>query len=384
MGQSKSMCCAVREKEMGVVNTHAGFSTSIPKFHCIDLEVEMDGPSFMLFGPLWQKAPSGTGWRRIALASKKQVRVYRIKDAFGPDVLSSGAGEADTANPEMVLEHMLEVPQGRSVTSIVFCEETSSRTIAVAFAAQDSRPQEASFVRIWNLDMLSSEITASQRPDSAKWTLEKGQIATLEGQPSPFMMLTTSATYLFGALTSGECIVWQKSGIYSKRGAAKLHQTGVADMSADRNFLYTTGRGECSVSVWAMPELTSVLTIDITLPRSILNSLGKTPASGLKGAIAAPSDSEKQLDAHVRNVTALRLPLSRWAGSQGSQRSVKAPKGSIYVAGVLSGAAEISGHGSGVLMHWTVGEQCLCRSAQLAHKSPIVSMVYGPYDNGPL
>merc|ERR1711862_439800 len=45
---------------------------------------------------------------------------------------------------------------------------------------------------------------------------------------------------------------------------------------------------------------------------------------------------------------------------------------------------QTAGAGAGVLMEWGFGEKPVCFSAQVAHSTPIVSMVYGPYDNGPL
>mmetsp|Transcript_30015 Transcript_30015/g.54697 ORF Transcript_30015/g.54697 Transcript_30015/m.54697 type:complete len:460 (-) Transcript_30015:27-1406(-) len=392
MGQStsRSMCCAARDKEATLANAHPVFGTNIGQFHCTELEVELDEPSFLVFGPLWQKAPGGIGSaRRIALANKTQVRIYRIRDGLGSDEFVSAAGEAEADRPQVALEHTLDLPKGNVVSSIIFCEEASSRNIGVAYGADsEGKPSDSAFIRVWNLDMLQSALAPAhqQQQNSTMWTLDQGHIATLEEKQGPFTLLTTSASYLFGALASGECISWQKSSGFSRRGAAKLHQGGVEDMNADRNFLYTTGRGECSVGVWAVPQLSSVFNIEVSLPRSIVDSFGKIPAGGEKGAIAVAGgvESEKQSEAHLSNVTALRLPLSRWAGSQGAQRAAKAPKGSIYVAAVLAGASETAIDGSGVLMHWIMGDRCVCRSAQIAHNSPIVSMVYGPYDNGPL
>eukprot|EP00971_Amphidinium_carterae_P222663 4419047-Amphidinium_carterae.1 len=393
MGQStsRSMCCAARDKEATLVNAHGPvFGTNIGQFHCTEVEVDIEEPSFLVFGPLWQKAPGGIGSaRRIALADKTHVRIYRVRDGLCGDEPVNAEGEAD--RPQIALEHSLELPTGNAISSIIFCEEASSRNIGVSYGAGaelEGKPAGSAFVRIWNLDMLRSSLSPSQQQqqNGAVWTLDQGHIVTLEEKQGPFTLLTTSASYLFGALASGECICWQKSAGFSKRGAAKLHQGGVDDMNADRNFLYTTGRGECSVGVWTVPSLSSVFNIEVSLPRSIVESFSRVPASGQKGTLpsAGSTESEKQPEAHLCNVTALRLPLSRWAGSQGAQRAAKAPKGSIYVAAVLAGTSETSVDGSGVLMHWIMGDRCQCRSAQIAHSSPIVSMVYGPYDNGPL
>jgi len=59
------------------------------------------------------------------------------------------------------------------------------------------------------------------------------------------------------------------------------------------------------------------------------------------------------------------------------------PRGVIFVAGVLSSTCEVN-PGGGVLMEWSLGEKPACRNVQVAHTTPIVSMVYGPYDNGPV
>mmetsp|Transcript_10426 Transcript_10426/g.23626 ORF Transcript_10426/g.23626 Transcript_10426/m.23626 type:complete len:461 (-) Transcript_10426:66-1448(-) len=393
MGQStsRSMCCAARDKEAAI--GYGGFGPLMGQFHCSDLEVDVEEePNFLVFAPLWQKAPGGVGnTRRVALASKTQVRVYRIQDGLSTDDVSGPATEVDNDKPRVALENTLEVTNGHIVTSIVFCDEASSKNIAVAFGAGPAtKPVGFAQVRIWNLDMLWSALTPShqQRQNSTSWTLDQGYTATLDAQQGPFTQLTTSPIYLFGALASGECIVWQKSSAYAKKGAAKLHQGGIEDMNADRNFLYTTGRGECSVSVWALPQLSSVFNIEVSLPRSLMDNFGRNSVVDLKGlggmTGSANKNGEKHHEAQLCNVTALRLPLSRWAGSQGGSRTSKAPKGSIFVAAVLSGGSEVAGDGAGVLMHWTMGEQCVCRSAQIAHHSPIVAMVYGPYDNGPL
>lgn len=68
------------------------------------------------------------------------------------------------------------------------------------------------------------------------------------------------------------------------------------------------------------------------------------------------------------------------------------PRGVFFVAGVLGesrGSQMVQkpaqpNNGIGLLMEWRFGDQTVCTSAQIAHSSPIVSMVYGPYDNGPL
>jgi hypothetical protein len=47
-------------------------------------------------------------------------------------------------------------------------------------------------------------------------------------------------------------------------------------------------------------------------------------------------------------------------------------------------ASDIAGKGAGLLMEWSLGDKPTIQSVQIAHDSPIVSLVYGPWDNGPV
>ncbi|CAK0828762.1 unnamed protein product, partial [Prorocentrum cordatum] len=86
----------------------------------------------------------------------------------------------------------------------------------------------------------------------------------------------------------------------------------------------------------------------------------------------------------LAELTAVRRPVSRWSGSQGSARSAALPKGMLFVAGSLADGQEVAGAGAGVLMEWSLGPKPACQGAQVAHDAPIVALAYGPYDNGPL
>merc|ERR1712196_593912 len=48
----------------------------------------------------------------------------------------------------------------------------------------------------------------------------------------------------------------------------------------------------------------------------------------------------------LASLTALRRPLSRWGGSQGSSRSAKAPIGTLFIAAVLADHCEAAGGGA--------------------------------------
>lgn len=311
MGQATGnhICCSARDKN------ERGFNSGIGQFMFREeIEVSMQA-KFMSFAPLWHKEAQV---RRLALASAKEVHIYRVE----------GLPEERT---RLSFEHSLTMDPGHEITGLLFCDENSSRSLAVAFSAEGRF-----LVRVWMLD-------------SPSWA-KSDYVASLEEHKAPVDIITISPTYLFTADRNGECGTWQKAS-FQKKAMARLH-TRIADLAVDRLFVYSVGV-DCQISVWSVPELTPVFTMGVDIPAGL-------------GADGLGADG-------LTRLTHLRLPLSRWAGSQG--RTGKAPKGSIFIAGMVGE--------SGVLMHWMLDER-VCKSAQVAHTSPIIALAYGPYDNGPL
>ena len=165
------------------------------------------------------------------------------------------------------------------------------------------------------------------------------------------------------------------------------------------------------ISIWSVPDLHPIMETFTEIPKDLLlglrfsadavfsapvlvdDDVPDVAAPGALGDAAAPTATVSKArpmygTCRLSELTALRRPLSRWAGSQGSSRSAKAPRGTLFVAAVLADPCEAAVVGAGVLMEWALspgGQQgAACQSAQVAHDSPIVSIAFGPYDNGPV
>eukprot|EP00927_Polykrikos_kofoidii_P032605 TRINITY_DN27720_c0_g1_i2.p1 TRINITY_DN27720_c0_g1~~TRINITY_DN27720_c0_g1_i2.p1 ORF type:complete len:585 (-),score=94.41 TRINITY_DN27720_c0_g1_i2:151-1905(-) len=371
MGQpaSRGMCCSVREKEGRLL---AAEPSGTAQFTYIEMELGLEKPRLLAFSPLWQHGSSGPAPRRLALAGERTVYVYR------DDV----DGRTDS-EPGLVLEYSLQFSARRVVTGLLFRDEDTSRHLVVAISPtpglgvllDESASQHC--VRIWGL----SERHDSQQTDPIALNPDEGFVASLDQHGASVTRIAVSSTFLFTADTLGECRVWQKNRGYANKAAAQLHQGGGIDLTVDRLFVYSAGLQDNTIRVWSVPDLKPVLSIAAELPQelsaSILNS--RAGFEGAKEQAAAP------VRCPLTALTALRRPVSRWSGSQGSMRSQHMPKGVLYVAGVIStGPPGTAGRGAGVLMEWSLGQVATCRSAQIAHDLPVVALAYGPYDNGPL
>jgi len=395
---SRGACCSIRDK-IGDGSVPMALGAN-PQFESLEADVLLDKPIFSSFAPVHQRQEVPFA-RRIALASRKEVHVYRLPDAE----LSSLAMPL-----QFPLCNRLHAGPGQVVTSIMFVDEDNSRQLAIAFSPEDqSVPSRlGNRVRIWNCEaspekgpqrMTSREkATAStaEVPETVEWNANEGFSLELEVHPSPITKICASRTYLFTADTAGAVRVWQKNRNYERRSVAVLHPKGIADISADRLFVYSAGQ-DGRLCVWSLPGLGLVYSVPIDIPADILvNSLhssdadapslpmprrqissSSSPASGKQGSPRGAGVGR------IGELSLIRRPLSRWAGWQGSSRGPKVARGIIIVAGILSANCEVC-PGSSVLMEWCLGESPACRSAQVAHETPIINMVYGPYDNGPL
>lgn len=393
MGQkmSQSVCCSSREKNdrTSIVQNRQA------QFECFEAEVGVDAPRFFTFGPLWG---SDLNNKRIALAGRDEVHVYRV--------LKGADGQM--ADQPFQLQHTLRLGSDQEVTAIIFTEETTSRQLAVAVQSEDGK----ACVRIWPVLQVGERSTASD-PDSPsagdEWNFDEGYLCSLDGHRCRIDCLALNTSYLFSADRSGECRVWHKRSYMEKncqpRSVAKLHRDGVLDLCADRVYIYSVGREDRRVCVWSVPDLSGILAVPVEIPQAILASLS-TACPGPEGFSAARAKEASDIlpvnetepvpvmdffpeedlaPQTLLRVTALRRPLSRWAGSQNNARSLK-PRGTLYAAGVLALGAKrgTSNTGSGVLMEWSLGPQPRCQNALVAHDSPITCLVFGPYDNGPL
>eukprot|EP00747_Dinoflagellata_sp_TGD_P209844 gnl/TRDRNA2_/TRDRNA2_83218_c0_seq1.p1 gnl/TRDRNA2_/TRDRNA2_83218_c0~~gnl/TRDRNA2_/TRDRNA2_83218_c0_seq1.p1 ORF type:complete len:454 (-),score=65.28 gnl/TRDRNA2_/TRDRNA2_83218_c0_seq1:112-1473(-) len=377
MGQrvSHNMCCSVRDKNEKGRNLAL---VGAPQFRCSEVEVRIETPSFLAFAPLWSHSNGAAPPKRLALAGDQEVHVYRISD----ELMTS-----DT--PNITLEHTLTLPSGQCVTGILFTEESSSRNLAVAFGPRTSTEDRSHVgsgpyvVRIWSCEPLNPwSGRPAESPAPSIWKWNEGYSESLEDHRAPCLRLVASPAYLLTADNLGECRVWQKNKAFAKRAVAKLHQGGIADLAVDRLFVYSAGNEDRRISVWSVPDLTPVLNITADFPEEMVIGF---PSEGSPAVSPMQMPTLQTAPYRLARLTALKRPLSRWAGSQGSNRNQKTPKGSIYLAGVMAGGNDnVEGAEQGVLMEWALGHQPFCQSLQIAHESPIASMAYGPYDNGPL
>jgi len=393
------MCCSLRDKQ--------GFGDGMldgrpPQFQCLEVDVKLDCPVMVAFAPLHQRESSSI--RSLAAANAHEVNVYRVCES---DIVDLGAP------PQLVLTHTLKLDPGTVVNGILFSDEDSSRQLLVSMGPEGGGHGPRYSVKVWSCEQIPgwlpqvaqsvSEKTpaavdassASPTPLVVDWKEHEGYIASLDEHKAPVMRLATNKTYLLTADAVGECRLWQRNRGFARRALATLHSGGVSDLIMDRLWAYSAGCEDRQICVWTLPELSPVVSIPVDLPEELMMSmrpsqpvLPRTEAeAGTEQAAfneatgtAAPNAPQCQL----ARINLLQRPLSRWAGWQGSTRGTKAPRGSIFVAGVLGEGCEIAGAGAGVLMQWTLGDTAMCQSAQIAHDSPIVTLVYGPYDNGPL
>lgn len=409
MGQSPvthTICCSLREK-YDAHNNGFPVATGPPQFFCSEVHIGLESPKFLSFAPLWQRDNSPP--RRLAIATKREVHVYLVTDT------ESTEGES---LPRLRLENSMALDSDTEITSMIFSDESSSRTLVVAVGpnADGASPRGSHQVRFFSCEAQATRTgeQLSEQDDGDVpvnvWKWNDDYTAALEDHGARVTHLVTSQTILVSADSSGTCGTWQKNKGFSKRHtSAKLHKSSIADISVDRYFVYTCGREDKKICIWSVPELQPIMETVVSIPKDILiggrnlvdammtapiveqdaPQVASPTAVGDRGCTeASVAMTSMNGTVQLSALTALRRPLSRWAGSQGSSRSAKAPKGTLFVAAVLAEECEVAGAGAGVLMEWALGasgdKQAVCQSAQVAHDSPIVSIAYGPYDNGPV
>lgn len=357
------MCCSVRDKECA---SRVSMAAATPHFSCSETTLPLDlRAKLLVFAPLWPGGHAATAVRRLALAGEGGVYVFRMGSG-----INSGPGDQ-----QLKLEHALRLEDGQSATALLFKDEDSSRSLIVALAPRPGSPPAASpsggyAVRVWTCGAEGLE------PGRVvEWLADEGYTASLEEHAAPVTRMAVSSTYLLTADALGHCHVWQKTRGFAARAEARLHQGGLTDLAVDRLFAYTVGAQDMSVRVWSVPDLKPVLVIAAETVEA------QGPAAGF-GAAFPVSMAPRSF--RLAELTAVRRPVSRWSGSQGSTRNATMPKGMLFVAGSLADGQEVAGAGAGVLMEWSLGPKPACQGVQVAHDSPIISLAYGPYDNGPL
>lgn len=381
MGQpvSHSICCSLREKQYE--QNLWPVAVGPPQFHHSEVEVQIEQPRFMAYGPLWHKEAAVS--RRLAVASKREVHVYRLPT--DEESHSPGGG----ASSWLSLEHTLTLPENQEVTCIHYSDDTNSRNLVVAYGPIAGL-SGAHRARVWSCEE-KSEVGADKQEAVNVWHMDR-YAHSLDDHNDAIVKLASSQAFFVTADSAGSCGVWQKNKGFVRRSFAKLHNGSIADLAADRFFVYSAGQQDLHICVWAVPDLAQVISVQADLPKDLFPGLsrsaslasdGKKKGADMVQALPALASSPRPA-CRLSGLTALRRPLSRWAGSQGSSRSAKAPKGTLFVAGVFAENCEVAGEGAGVLMELSLGEKPVCQTAQIAHDSPIVSLAYGPYDNGPL
>mmetsp|Transcript_71932 Transcript_71932/g.174236 ORF Transcript_71932/g.174236 Transcript_71932/m.174236 type:complete len:462 (+) Transcript_71932:56-1441(+) len=387
MGLSVSrcyMCCSTRDKQ-GMMDS--SFLERPPQFECLEVDVQLDKPLMVAFAPLHQREASNQ--RRLALAGQREVNIYRLPDG------DLTPGEP----PRLILTHVLKLQPGYVVSSMLFSDEDNSRHLVVAISPDADKQNAEHLMRVWNCEAVIGYST-SDEPASTEASLRpakfielkqnEGYVSNLGDQRARVTRMASNKTYLLTADAAGECRLWQKNRAFAKRAAALFHAGGVADLAVDRLFAYSAGTDDLRICAWALPDFSPVFTMPADIPEDLFASLTPRPAlaelpqAALQAAAPAAASLPKRQLCRLAKVNLLRRPLSRWAGWQGSSRGPKAPRGSLFAAGVLAEGCEVAGAGAGVLMEWALGEKPHCLSVQIAHDSPIVALVYGPYDNGPL
>lgn len=427
MGQAPlghTICCSLREKEKYDASSGFPVATGPPQFYCIEVQIELRSPRFIAFAPLWQK--DNMPPRRLAIATKHEVHVYLVAETELPEGPSPVVGNSGICGGESTLnlrlEHSMALDSGMEITSMIFGDECSSKSLVVAtapssdLAAKTSQRQHQ--VRFFNCETQAAPAGDSGEQEEGGvpahvWKWDTDYTAELEEHGAPVTHLVTSQTTLVSADRSGTCGTWQKSKGFSKRHAsARLHKGSIADISVDRFFVYTCGREDKTICIWSVPDLQLIMECVAEVPKHLLG-LDSIPFPEPSSVVSAPADDECAPDVAAPSavgdsdtsspkakpepssgtcslsaLTALRRPLSRWAGSQGSSRSAKAPKGTLFIAGVLAEQCDAAGVGAGILMEYALapsGEKgAICQSAQIAHDCPIAAIAYGPYDNGPV
>lgn len=395
------MCCAVRDKDGG---EGAGLGKA-PQFTCVDAEVTLvDEACFVTFSPLYTQEAAKP--RHLAVASREEMCIFH-RPSPATDLSSCLAGLCCT--------HRLRLDANLQINAILFVDDDNSRQVAVATGptgCDPAAPNRGPGVHSTKVFVCDSSGTRPRPTREAPWSgvdwsFKNDAVAMLEGHTATIVKLVSNRQFVLSADLAGQVAIWAKprlpGKVFERKAMALCHDGGVADACIDRSFAYTVGRQENRVCIWQLPELMpQVLSLPIDLHEELLNSLQPRlqplPSTGPRLEMPTSKDCDATGAAGIRanaltprspiaRVNLLRRPLSRWAGapnvSKGAQ-PVQLPRGCLFVAAIVGAGCEVAGPGAGLLMEWTLGEHPNLHSLQVAHDSPIVSMTYGPYDNGPI
>eukprot|EP00931_Biecheleriopsis_adriatica_P054686 TRINITY_DN32204_c0_g1_i2.p1 TRINITY_DN32204_c0_g1~~TRINITY_DN32204_c0_g1_i2.p1 ORF type:complete len:484 (-),score=41.29 TRINITY_DN32204_c0_g1_i2:13-1317(-) len=362
------------------------------QFTCFDEVIQLPEPRFLAFSPLWPTGSSSS--RRLAIANANTAHIYRMSES---QPMMRGPGEVPQP---MSLESTLEFEENFVVTAVLFRDEDTARALVIAFgpdegaeAPRSPRRGDKFYVRVWSCEAGSSP-TPRSPPSQSRLVDSPLSTPKALGRQAYLASMEehVSSTYLLSADTSGECKVWQKNRNFARRAAARLHQGPITDLAVDRHYVYSLGQQELSVKVWAVSDLKTVLSVSMeVLNASSLSGFdgGQAlwPQLGSAATVERLDKSATQgglVSCRLAQLTAVRRPASRWSGAQGSARTAGAPRGLLFVAGAAAKGQDLAGEDAAVLMEWTLGSSPSCLNAIVAHATPIVSMAYGPFDNGPL
>lgn len=369
------MCCSLREKqEPGGIFS----STRPPQFRCLEAQVQLVCPALVTFAPLHQQEAAVN--RRIAVANKQQLHVYQLLNPH-PE-----PGEP----PNLFQTHVLNVAPGQAITRILFCEEDSSHDLIIAGEQAEGLGHS---VQVWNCDSpVHPFLPTTEQLTHTVWKWGEGCKASLDHHRATVVHLACNHAYLLTGDVDGQCVLWQKHQAFNKRAEALLHVGGIADLVVDKLFVYSAGRSDTRIHVWSMPDLSPILIVPMGFPDDSVIRMAFSAQlprthdeshSSVTARSTLPLSDEVPFGTRLARLNLLRRPPSRWAGSPGTMRGSKAPRGSLFVAGVLQ-EDDLQCAGAGVLMEWSFLGNPSCRSLQIVHETPIVDLVYGPYDNGPL
>eukprot|EP00927_Polykrikos_kofoidii_P077487 TRINITY_DN74423_c0_g1_i1.p1 TRINITY_DN74423_c0_g1~~TRINITY_DN74423_c0_g1_i1.p1 ORF type:complete len:500 (-),score=74.60 TRINITY_DN74423_c0_g1_i1:96-1595(-) len=419
-GVSDNLCCSAREKHARIIDA------SSTHFGIFERLVMLDKLTHVAFSPLYGE---GSSPKRLALggvatavnamsegpvldslgvdkgfvsdgrdddrdgdgANSTQTRavtsgaVATAGDAIGAYATCSGASASNSSAttvfgsvlvfrivettegeaPDLELELELPLGLGQEITGLMWSDETTSRYLVVASGQRGGeRPQS---IRVVPVEFLKATSLGRE-----EW---KEKSLLLDDRLNTLTCMVAIYSYIVAADVAGECRVWRKNRPWTLKKHAMLHEDGIADMSADRLFLYTVGLTAATICAWTIPELEPAITVAATIPRSLFFD---SPLN--KGESTAKGTSMCRLE----RLTGIRRPQSRWAGTRIPS---KLPTGAIYVTGVLADGQKLRSEGdggAGILTEWVLGAKAVCHAAQIAHATPISALVYGPYDNGPL
>lgn len=360
---SRNMCCSIREKD--------GFGKPFapsPHFLCSEVELSLDKLLFVAFSPLW-----AAGTRRLAVANAQTVHVYRMSD-----------GKFERP----ILESTLEVEEGFSVTALIFRDEEYSRAFAIA-CRPDARRGVKHYIRIWPCDPSGEQLRETSQSVAPRALQRDAYIHSLDDHVAPVSHLAVNSTYLVSCDASGECRVWQKNRDMALRATARLHKGPVVDVAVDKHFVYSLGE-EANLRIWSTELLKPVAVIQIDSIEASCLMASPSPDMALVPVLssnqASPQERGSSMSLQLSRLSALKRPVSRWSGGQATsgRGTTNTPRGLLFVAGTMAKGQYAAGENAGVLMEWSIGATSCCQNAVIAHDVPILSIAYGPCDNGPL